>query len=544
MNKRSIWFKIILNIIIILLILVLTISATFILQSIKRINNEVEEHYTQLISVLDWAVSPLLSINDIDSVQRLIENVGVEEHISELIIIDSNYEVLASNILFDIGTIKEIEELNNLFKLDKIIHKELKYRDNRALFALPIKGQTYFKDINSNVQAVIIIIIDYDNYYRDSFYELIRSTIIILTIFLLCSLIFIVFLRKMINQPLKKLQDSTKKLANGDYSVQLNIHNPLEFEQFAEIFNRMARVIESKDHALLKYNQNLEKEILERTQKLKDAQDILMEQEKMASLGQLAAGVAHEINNPVGFIMTNISTLKEYVNIMIELITKYETYIGLDNKENEQVKKDIYSSICKIREDEDWEFIINDIDTLLKDSEKGTDRIGKIVLGLQHFSHEDSGDFKESLIQEAMDLAIKISWNKLKYKCKVNTEYEEVKPFFFNKNQLEQVFVNFLVNAADAIESDGRIDVKIYSENDNAFILIEDNGSGIEQKHLSKLFEPFFTTKEVGKGTGLGLSISHGIITSHGGAICVDSTIGEGTKFTIKLPMKMNGDNK
>lgn len=267
---------------------------------------------------------------------------------------------------------------------------------------------------------------------------------------------------------------------------------------------------------------------------LKQVHDQMLQQEKMASIGQLAAGVAHEINNPAGFIGSNLNSLQKYVGKLNEGIAFLErTIMDLNDPE-------MATQVKKMKRRLKFEFIQDDIDDLITESKDGIDRIALIVRNLKGFSRAEDDTLKPTDLQECLEGSLSIAWNEIKYKAKVEKNYQELPPIQCLPQQLSQVFVNLLVNAAQAIEDQGIVTIKTRREKDWAVVEIGDNGSGISPENLERIFEAFYTTKEVGKGTGLGLSICHDILQKHQGAISVTSTVGEGTCFTIKLPISVS----
>jgi two-component system NtrC family sensor kinase len=264
-------------------------------------------------------------------------------------------------------------------------------------------------------------------------------------------------------------------------------------------------------------------------EELKATQSKIVHQEKMASIGQLAAGVAHEINNPVGFISSNIGTLKKYTDRMVEFINAQTT--ALESLQALEQVKDIRKKLK-------LDYIIEDIGELIKESLDGVDRVKNIVQNLKSFSRVDDTEEKLTDINECMETTLNIIWNELKYKATVHKKYGDLPLIKCYPQQLNQVFMNLLVNAAQAIEKQGDITICTRTENDFIKVSIADTGSGIPKDKINKIFDPFFTTKEVGKGTGLGLSICYDIVKKHKGEITVDSVVGQGTTFTVILPKK------
>ena len=267
-------------------------------------------------------------------------------------------------------------------------------------------------------------------------------------------------------------------------------------------------------------------------QRLEEAQNQLLQSEKMAAIGQLAAGVAHEINNPVGFIFSNLQTLQEYLQ-------KMGKYIDLLGKIIDKVPQNtLHAMKADYVQRNQLEMVLSDCPELVAESLEGADRVMAIVKSLKEFSHVDSTDWQEADITQGIESTLRILSNELKYKAEVVRHYAPNLPHIYcQPMQLNQVFMNLLVNAAQAIETFGKIEVSV-REVDNALeIKVQDSGSGIAPEHLKRIFEPFFTTKPVGKGTGLGLSLSYSIIHRHQGQIKVTSELGKGTCFALHLPL-------
>ncbi len=290
--------------------------------------------------------------------------------------------------------------------------------------------------------------------------------------------------------------------------------------QIGEQFNNMMHVLEMK-------NKELENAYAE----LKNTQTRILQQEKMASIGQLAAGVAHEINNPMGFISSNLGTLGKYAGKLAgyvrELTGSAEQFNG-----REQL-----AALRERRRQLKIDYILDDIEPLINESLEGADRVKTIVQNLKTFSRIDEAESKPADINDCIESTLSIVWNELKYNADVRKDYGELPLTMCHPQQLNQVFMNLLVNAGQAIENRGEIRIKTWSSDGSIYVSISDTGSGIPEDRLTKIFEPFYTTKEVGKGTGLGLSITYEIVKKHDGEITVDSQVGKGTTFTIKIPV-------
>lgn len=275
--------------------------------------------------------------------------------------------------------------------------------------------------------------------------------------------------------------------------------------------------------------QELEKTYTE----LKEAQLQIFQQEKMASIGQLAAGVAHEINNPMGFISSNLTTLQKYVERLAEFISAGDQMLqacscgaGTDR-------------LAELRKRLKIDHIMGDAHQLILESQDGAGRVRRIVQDLKNFSRVDQIEKELVNLNEALETTINIAWNEIKYVADLKRDFGDIPEILCFPQQLNQVFLNLLVNAGQAIEGTqgGSITIRTWCEADDVFVSLADTGCGIPIEIQQRIFEPFFTTKEVGKGTGLGLSISYDIIRKHGGEISVKSETGRGTTFTVRLPV-------
>jgi PAS domain S-box-containing protein len=273
-------------------------------------------------------------------------------------------------------------------------------------------------------------------------------------------------------------------------------------------------------------------------------QSQLMQSEKLASIGQLAAGVAHEMNNPIGFVASNFETLENYMAKFKKLISLYQE---LDEEVQKSTAMDLITkgqTIENTRKELKIDFILEDIHSLFDESKEGLSRVTKIIQSLRDFSRIDQvTDICEFDLNDGIRDTLTVAKNEIKYDCDIMTEFAELPPILCNPGQINQVILNIVVNAAQAIKAEkreekGNIAIKTYRVDDFVLCEIADNGPGIPEEIITKVFDPFFTTKPVGKGTGLGLSISRDIIVKHKGQLKVDSTIGKGTKFTIKLPIQ------
>lgn len=254
------------------------------------------------------------------------------------------------------------------------------------------------------------------------------------------------------------------------------------------------------------------------------AQRHLVQSEKMAGIGQLAAGVAHEINNPVGYVFSNLRSLANYVHDLIRIVDAVDTVDDIEDLRHLKMALD-------------YAFIRDDVEALISESEEGINRVKNIITALQDFSHVDHGGFRLADLHRGIDTTLNVAANELKYKADVVKEYGDLPQIECNISQLNQMVLNLLVNAAQAIEGRGTITIRTGVAGTDVWLEIEDTGSGMSPELAEKIFEPFFTTKPVGRGTGLGLALSYGIVQQHKGHIEVRSEAGKGSCFRVTLPM-------
>ncbi|MBP7072017.1 MAG: PAS domain S-box protein [Clostridia bacterium] len=321
-------------------------------------------------------------------------------------------------------------------------------------------------------------------------------------------------------------------------------------------FNSVPVIIEGEPHTLviidditeLKQLQeelrNSNQELQEILEELTMTQNQLIQQEKMAGIGQLAAGVAHEINNPLGFVMSNFDTLKNYVRKYKRILDAYKE---LRNEELNSGNQNVESKLMNIIEVEKAEkihFITEDMEDLFRDTSEGLERIAKIIMGLRLFSRVDQqNEFDECDLNEGINNTLTVAQNEIRYYAVVEKDLGDIPMIHANGGQINQVLLNLIVNAVHAIKSKdsgemGKIKISTGYDDKFVYCCIEDNGEGIAEENMHKIFDPFYTTKSVGQGVGLGLSISYDIITNkHGGELLVRSTKGVGSVFTIKLPI-------
>ncbi|MFY7865112.1 ATP-binding protein [Roseateles sp.] len=274
------------------------------------------------------------------------------------------------------------------------------------------------------------------------------------------------------------------------------------------------------------------RDIKQAHERLEEAQSQLLQSEKMASIGQLAAGVAHEINNPVGFVSSNLGSLRRYVEPLLALVNLYGK-LDLSTQTPALAQR-----IQQLQQQADLDFIHEDLPQLLKESDEGLGRVKKIVQDLKDFSRVDQSDWQEADLNLGLESTLNVVRHEIKYKAEVSKDFGELPPVRCLAGQLNQVFMNLIVNAAHAIQHRGEIRLRTLHEGDFVCVEVSDNGCGMSPEVQRRIFDPFFTTKPVGQGTGLGLSLSFSIIKKHGGRIELDSTPGQGSCFKVWLPVR------
>ncbi|HUW76990.1 MAG TPA: ATP-binding protein [Gallionella sp.] len=281
------------------------------------------------------------------------------------------------------------------------------------------------------------------------------------------------------------------------------------------------------------------RELEQANAQLKSSQLALVQSEKMASLGQMVAGIAHEINTPLGYVQNNVAVGQELFQQIQSMIASYEALVDtlLDEQATEADIAALMRQISAFRHDMNAREMLGEMHGLMEDSLYGIAQISELVLNLKNFSRTDAAATEAVSLNDCIESALNIGRNVLKDRVDVVKELGDLPRITCAPSQLNQVFLNLFTNAAQAMEGQGKLHIRSWSADNSVHVSVADTGKGIPEDVLTRIFDPFFTTKRVGEGTGLGLAITHQIITRHGGEIKVDSRVGEGTRFYIRLPI-------
>jgi len=394
------------------------------------------------------------------------------------------------------------------------------------------------KEISKTYDDYTIVTDLYNNNTLGKLVEIVlKGNFFLLVNFIVFGFLIAWILARSLTKPIHELAHVAEEFSKGNLSHRSNISSYEEIGKLASSFNEMAEKLDN-------LYSSLEQQVKERTNELiiknnqleqayvdiKEAQSLLVHNEKMSSLGQLTAGLAHELNNPINFIYGNLSHFKNYSGDLVKIIQVYEEISA--NLSGENLEK-----VNHVREDLEYDFILEDLPALIKSCQDGAERCKQIILDLKNFSRLDEAVVKEVDLHEGINSTLNILHNKIKNKVTVHKEYGDIPKLSCYAGQLNQVFMNIIDNAVQAIKVKGDVYIRTCTENNNIVIIIEDNGFGIQKNNLSKIFDPFFTTKPVGEGTGLGLSITYKIIKKHNGNVVVESEEGKGTKFILTFPL-------
>ena len=516
-HLRSLKAKILLSVIIV----VVVIEGIFLYLNIKSLSQQMiektEEEAFNLSETIRLSIRNAMIMDRRDEYQRIIDDVAQRKGIAEVRIFNKQGEITVSSDRSKVGTVvdKQAEACYGCHREGQarvLLPSDSKTRvyhtEKGSLLGLinPIYNESPCYPCHpktTNVLGVLDTTISLEDFEKEKaqIYKqmLISGVVSVIILSLLLSLL----LTRFVNRPINKLLAATKTAAHGDLDQTVGIRSHDELGELSESFNNMISELKRSRDAIEGWTQTLEHRVQERTQELQRIQDQLVRAGKMVALGELAAGVAHEINNPLTGVLTFSSLMLKKVD------------------ENHPWKKDLENIVQQ------------------------TTRCRNIVRGLLDFARQRKPDKKEWDIHTIINQTVTLVENQARFQnIKINKQFKTDMPLLFiDADQIQQVFMNIIINAADAMAGDGgTLTIKTNIKDGIAEVSFTDTGCGMTKEHLSKLFAPFFTTKETGKGTGLGLAISYGIVQSHNGDIDVESEVGKGSTFRIKLPVeKQNG---
>lgn len=437
--------------------------------------------------------------------------------------------------LFTANGVKQIEINDNFLEQPLWIYDHVSYLG-------AISKPVVFDDLSFQIAAFMP-----QKMAEEPLIELTQTLLLAATLVGIPMLILVSLLSRHFVTPIKKLTATIRTIEDSDdLSIKVPVSGHDEVADLGDAFNRMTTRLGELFHKFLvvekeleNLNLSLERQVADRTAQLQDtllklqsAQTQLVQSEKMASLGQLVAGIAHEINNPIGAIYANMPPLAEYIadikgTVEFAQSCMDETATQKLNDHMEQI---------------DYRFVSEDLTKLLNSQKQAADRIRNIVLALRNFSRLDQGEIKAVRLEEGLDSTLQMLYHHYKDRISIEKDYALNEMVECYAGELNQVFMNILANAIQAIPDKGSIFITTAKVNDQAVISIADTGIGMSDEVRKKIFDPFFTTKEVGEGTGLGLSISYGIIEKHHGTLTVESELNRGTRFIIAIPLRLIKD--
>jgi two-component system, NtrC family, sensor kinase len=427
------------------------------------------------------------------------------------------------------------------------VHEAALHEKGSYAFELPkgehkLVGLKTIEDNYNSFKWIVGVQIDEAEIFRpikSMSYWLFGATIVLA----LLVVLFTYLIAEGITVRLKTLIGSASTIAQGNFNQRVPVRSSDEVGILASTFNEMARALSVREIQLQELNRNLESMVHERTMELENShealkqayfdlqstQEQLVQTEKMASLGHLVSGIAHEIKNPLNFIYGNTGFLADYTQKLRILVESFEKLPSLSPEDREEIERQ--------KESNHYSFIREDLKTLIDNFTEGARRINAIVSDLRTFSRMDTDEISEVDVHASLEISLNLLRNQYKNRIEIHTEFGDIPKIQGYSGKINQVFMNLLANAFHAVRGNGDVWIRTRSNNGAVEIEIEDNGVGIPKENLKRIFEPFFTTKPIGQGTGLGLSISYGIIEQHQGKIHVASIPDKGTTFTVRLPI-------
>jgi signal transduction histidine kinase len=515
-----------------------------------NLNAEEQEHIEATARSLEFVTQELLPQSDISAIQRIAEQYITPSEVAEVLIVAPNGKPLVSaTIDQDPSLITSYPEfqtaLNQVLQAGNETQLYInRHRQSRLIHLLPFQN-SYF---NKNTYGVIVVAIETEHVHTITWRIFTTSSVTLLvgTLGMLGLMWWLV--RRNVLVPLNYLQQAvidSKK--SNQFSLSSTLpNNEIRFlaTTFSSIFAQQQQAEQALQETVTHLKQQTQ-QLEAMLHQLQQTQLQLVQSEKMSSLGQLVAGLAHEINNPINFIYGNVTYANSYIREVLHILELYQKHYPLPQAEIQQAIESV-----------DLDFLAVDLPRLLSSMKVGSERIREIVKSLRSFSRLDEAELKPANVHEGLDSTLMILQHRLKARVdrpdiQVIKDYGEVPFIDCYPGQLNQVFMHVLSNSIDALDEktqanlgarqDHSYEIRIQTRMLNAErieISITDTGMGMNEKTCAKLFDPFFTTKPIGKGTGLGLSISYQIVVErHQGSLCCQSVPGRGTKFTIGLPI-------
>jgi two-component system, NtrC family, sensor kinase len=509
---RSLKTKILLSVIVV----VVVIEGIFLYLNVTSLSRQIlektEEEAFNLSETIRLSIRNAMMKDRRDEYQRIIDDVARRRGIVEVRIFNKQGQITVSSDPHKVGTVvdKMAEACSGCHREDEakvLLPSDSKTRiyqvGRQKLLGLinPIYNETPCYPCHQktlNVLGVLDTIISLEDFEKEKAQIYSRMILSGVVSVIILSFLLLLLLTRVVNRPVGRLLAATKKAADGNLDQTVSIGSHDELGDLSDSFNNMITELKRSRDAIEEWTQTLEHRVQERTQELQRVQDQLVHAGKMAALGELAAGVAHEINNPLTGVLTFSSLL-----------------------------------LKKVDENHPWK---KDLDTIVQQ----TSRCRNIVKGLLDFARQRKPDKRQWDIHQLLEKTLTLLEKQAPFQnIRIVKEFSPGLPMLFvDADQIQQVFMNILLNAADAMSgSGGSLTIRTGHRNGLVEVAFTDTGYGIPKEHLPKLFDPFFTTKQTGKGTGLGLAISYGIIQSHGGDIKVESEAGKGSTFRIRLPL-------
>ncbi|GAK54650.1 putative signal transduction histidine kinase [Candidatus Moduliflexus flocculans] len=530
---------------------------------------ELQRHGFSLAENLAYNAEYGLLFKDNDLLEKLADGAMQDRDVLFAILVDEQGDMLVEKSLQSIPELRKavIQRIHEIMK-DTPSVPFTAHSDQMYQIFIPVFVPTVEKDAGGTPNAaqaddpiqpqetqpretlgMAVVGISFDR-VNDELKDIQKQVIQLAFLVLGVAIVVSRLLVEMIGRPIERLVAGTHRIARGDLSREVQVGFPREIGELAQSFNHMMADLDASRKELEFAAQTLEQRVHDRTQEIEEKnlrltelvetmkrmQDQLIHSEKMASLGQLVAGIAHEINNPVNFISANITPLKQYVQDLKTLIFEYEQRFQEESATDE--------AIVRIKREIEFDFLVDDLDVLIQDVETGATRIKHIVQDLRNFSRLDEAELKTIDLHQSLDTTLNLLGHIYEGRITVHKDYGDLPLVDCYAGQLNQVFMNILANAGQAIAQKGNVWITTRLQGSYVSITIRDDGAGIPDDVLPKIFDPFFTTKDVGEGTGLGLSISYGIIEKHRGEITVSSNVGEGTAFTITIPRNPSGTQR